>query len=315
MKRIIGFALVVLTLGLFSCNSTNEENIDIPDLGEELTEKSAKITASEVTVEAATAETDYEVEFYANAELMLTRWWRMGKHFAWNQGLRYHTNHCPEVEITEGETDGYPKTITLDYGDSTVLRNGKVLSGVIEIYITAPRYTQEYSRQVAYMNFGVDSLLVNGTAEVEIDKVDTMFRKIESNLTYILADSTVVNRSSERVWQWIAGLDTEDDQRDDVVIISGGVEATITWTDGTSQSYTKEITTSLKRMAYCRYMVEGVVEVYIDDNLISVLDYGYSESDDDCDQYAKLTTSEGEEIIDLSVRNWRQYQHENQSGK
>ena len=264
MKRIIGFALVVLTLGLFSCNSTNEENIDIPDLGEELTEKSAKITASEVTVEAATAETDYEVEFYANAELMLTRWWRMGKHFAWNQGLRYHTNHCPEVEITEGETDGYPKTITLDYGDSTVLRNGKVLSGVIEIYITAPRYTQEYSRQVTYMNFGVDSLLVNGTAEVEIDKVDTMFRKIESNLTYILADSTVVNRSSERVWQWIAGLDTEDDQRDDVVIISGGVEATITWTDGTSQSYTKEITTSLKRMAYCRYMVEGVVEVYID---------------------------------------------------
>ena len=315
MKRIIGFALVVLTLGLFSCNSTNDENTEIASLDQEMTEKSAKITASEVEVEAATAETDYEVEFYANAEHMLTNWWRVGKHFSWNQKLRYHTNHCPDVEITEGENDGYPKTITLDYGDSTVLRNGKVLSGVIVIEISAPRYTQEYLRQVTYTNFGVDSLLVNGTAQVEVDKVDTMFRKIESDLTFTLADGTVITRSSERVWQWIAGLDTEDDQSDDMVTISGGVVATITWTDGSSQTYTKEITTPLKRIAYCRYIVDGVVEVYLDDNLVSVLDYGYSESDDDCDQYAKLSTSEGDEIIDLSVHNWKEYQHKKQSGK
>jgi len=312
MKRLFGFAIIALTLGLFSCNNDDTTGINI---SEDASEKSAVITVAEVQTEAATTESDYEVEFFANAEVIITQWWKMGQFFGWNNKLRYFENHCPEIDIEEGENNGYPKTITLDYGDSTLLMNGKVLSGVIVIEISAHRSSQDYSRSVTYENFTVDSLIINGYSEVEVDKVDSAYRKFESQLRFTFPDGTEINRSAERVWQWVAGLGTDNDQSDDEVSISGTVTATITWTDGTSESYSKEITTPLRRKATCRYMVEGVVEVSIGGNVISVLDYGYAESDDECDQYAKLTTADGEEVIDLSERNYKGKEENNQNGK
>lgn len=314
MKKMSVLLAVALMLGLFACNSSNDQDPELAELSEEMTEKSVLITASEVEIEAAAVESDYEVEFYANAETLLTSWWRVGKRFTWSQKLRYYTNQCPEVEIASLGDDEYPKTITLDYGDSTLLRNGKVLGGVIVIEISAPRTSDEYTRQVTYNNFVVDSMEVNGTADVEIDKVDSVFRKISSDLTFSMADGSEVQRSSERIWQWISGLDTEDDQSDDILTISGQTEATITWTDGTTQSYKKEITTPLKRIADCRYIVDGQVEVLLDSELVSVLDYGYAESDEECDAYAQLSTAEGDEIIDLSTWSAKRYKNKKQSG-
>lgn len=308
MKKIIKLSLAILSIALFACNN---EKSDAPVMDESLAEKSAAITVTEVELEAATSESNYEVEFFANAEGILTHWWRIGKHFKWNQKLRYRINHCPEVTVEEGENDGYPKVITLDYGEGTELANGKVLSGEIIIEISAPRSSQNYKREVTYSNFGIDGLTVTGTSEIIIDKVDEHFRKIASDLTFVKSDEFEMNRKSERIWQWVAGVDTEEDQTDDIFTIIGEVEATINWEDGTSETYKKEITTPLKRIAGCKYIVEGVVEVRIGDELVSILDYGYSESEEECDQYAELKTGEGTEIIDLSERKRKSKQNQN----
>ncbi len=309
MKRFIGFAMIALTLGLFSCN--NEDNISGTEINGEVTEKSAQISVAEVQAEAAATESDYEVEFYANAEPFLTRWWKMGKLFSWHNNLRYFENHCPDVEIEELENDS--TIITLTY-DSTMLNNGKVLDGIIVIVTSGHKSSQDYSRSVNYENFSVDSLLISGYSEIVVDKLDSTFRKFESLLTLTFPDGTIVSRQADRIWQWVEGLETQNDQSDDVVSITGLVTATITWPDDTSETYTKEITTPLKRMATCRYMVEGVVVVSIGDEVISTMDYGYSESDDECDKYAYLTTSNGEEVIDLSERNYKSKKEINQNG-
>ena len=140
MKRIIGISMLFIAAVLFSCQ---KENIDTPTQ-DGLSEKAAQITENEVQLEAVSTETEYEVEFYANAEQLLTRWVHLGKWWIGNGRLRYMEHHCPDVTIDAEGEDTYPKTITLDYGDSTVLRNGKVLSGQIIIEISAPRSSQDY---------------------------------------------------------------------------------------------------------------------------------------------------------------------------
>jgi hypothetical protein len=288
MKKIIGLSFIVLALGLFSCNN---ENTDVATIREDLSEKSAAIAVAEVQVEATTTEAESEVEFFANAELLLTEWWRMGKKFGWHQShkMRYMAQ-CPDVVIEEGENDGYPKTITLNYGDSTVLRNGHVLSGEIIIEISAPRRSQDYMRTITYNAFGKDSVVVSGTSIVEVDKVDEMFRKFTSNLIITISDTTVITRESERIWQWIAGLDT-DDHSDDVITISGSASAEM---EGII--YKKEITTPLKRIGDCRYIVEGIIEITLNGDVICTMDYG----DGTCDEIAEMTNADGTTEIDLS---------------
>lgn len=285
---------VVLAVALFSCQT--QEKVDIPQADDFIAEKSAQITLTEVKVEAATTETEYEVAFFANAEKSLTKLWHMGKRFAWNGKLRYLYNKCPDVEITldSAAVDGYPKTITLDYGDSTVLRNGRVLSGLIEIYITAPRKSKDYTREVTYTDFGIDSLTINGTSLLVVDKQDSTFRTFTSDLVIMLPDGTSVTRSSERTWQWLEGMDTEDDQSDDVILIDGFLLADL---DG--DEYKKEITTPLKRTGDCKYFVEGVVEITHNGVVICMIDYG----DGTCDEFATMTNADGEVFeIDLSER-------------
>lgn len=298
MKKISGISLAVIALGLFSCNN---EKVDTINMDEELSEKSAAITVAEVQVEAATAESTYEVEFFANAEETLTRWWKVGKKLQMSNKLRYK-NHCPDVTV-DGED--YPKTITLNYGDSTVLRNGKVLSGVIEIYITAERKSKDYERSVSYKDFGMDSLLVNGTSTVLVDKVDDMFREVSSNLIFVLADGTNITRTSVRTWQWIAGMDTEENQADDIVTISGNAEAEM---DGSV--YKKEISTPLKKTGDCKYIVEGVIVITLDGTIHSTMDYGNGT----CDEFATMTNADGETVVDLSERKVKGKKETKQNG-
>ena len=292
MKRIIGFIFILSAIVLFSCQ---KENTDLAN-DQTLSEKSAQIVLNEVAIENASTEVDYEVDFYANAEVALTQWCQMGKHWGWASNLRYQMNHCPNLQI-DSENGDYPKTITLDYGDSTVLRNGKVLSGVIVIEISGPRSSEDYSRLITYQDFGVDSLLINGTAEVTFTRGEDIFRTFNSDITFTLADGSTINRTSERVWEWLEGMDTNLDQNDDKIQITGYSVAETSSGD----VYRKEITEPLIRIRDCKFIVQGVVEITLNGELISSIDYGNGE----CDNTATVT-SNGETVeIDLSLGKFR----------
>jgi len=306
MKRIIGISFVILTVTFFSCQN---DKVDIP-VDDGLFEKSAQITLTEVQLEAAANEVEYEVEFYANAEEMLTRWWKIGQAWSWNNKLRYQMGHCPKVEIENGETDSYPKTIIMKYGDEgTVLKNGKVLKGTIVIEVSAPRKNRNYTRSVYYDNFVVDSLTINGTSADTVDRSEEAFRNHSSSLTFAKDEGITITRNSIRNWTWVEGMETVDDQIDDVIYIDGSVFA-----DNGTDSYEKRIVESLVRKKDCRFIVAGIVEIYLNDTKISTLNYG----DGTCDAIAKMFIEGSVEPIDVDLAKHKmkgdQHQHRHQNG-
>jgi hypothetical protein len=290
MKRIIGITFFVFAVTLFSCQN---DKVDIA-VEDGLSEKSAEITLKEVNIEAITTTLDYEVEFYANAEQMLTRWWNVGKRWEWTNKTHYQIRQCPLVTIEQGDDNGYPKKITLDYGDGTVLKNEKVLSGIIIVEISAPMKSGTYSRMVSYDNFAVDNTSVEGTSLFTVDKSNEEYRNQKSDLTITLNDEKQILRSSTRTWTWVEGMETTDDQTDDVIHIDGMVSAS----NSDGDSYEKKIISPLVRLRDCRFIVAGTVQVTLNNTIISILDYG----DGECDAVAMMTTLGGEPVeVDLST--------------
>ncbi len=287
MKKIIGISLVLAAVTLFSCQDEKVEPFD--DFV--LSEKAAQITFNEVSMESALTEMEYEIDFYANAIGPLFMQQRMGQMWRWTNKLRYGAQQCPNLNI-EAEDGDFPKTITLDYGDGTELQNGKILSGLITIEITAPRNSPEYQRNITYTNFGVNNIVINGTSVVTIDRGEETFRAFVNDMEITLEDGTVITRHSERSWQWIEGMETALDQTDDVIQITGYAEAKTSDDD----EYRKEIVDPLVRTRDCRFIVQGVVEITLNGELISTLDYG----DGTCDAVA-IVAKDGEETeVDLA---------------
>ncbi len=280
MRKIIGISLIVITGMLFSCQN---EKVNLSQ-DEASFEKSAQITLTEAQLDAVATASEYEVEFYANAEEALTHRWKMGMKWRWTNKLRYLANHCPGVVITQGDNNGYPKVITLNYGEGTELKNDKVLSGIIVIEISGPRNSASYTRMVTYNNFKIDTIQISGTSMIKINKQNETFRNYTSDLTFTINGNKVVTRSSKRAWTWIEGMETTDNQTDDVIHIEGFVTAT-----SGADSYKKEIVKPLVRLGDCRFIVSGAVTVTLNGEMVSTLDYGNGS----CDEAATMKTSDG----------------------
>lgn len=275
--------LILLTGLLFSCQN---DKVSV-STDEELVEKSAVISLTEANLEAIATAAEYEVEFYANAEEYLTRMMHWGKKWAWTNKLHYMSNHCPDITVVEGENNGYPKTITMNYGEGTEMKNDKVLKGIIVVEISGPRNSESYTRKINYDNFAIDSVQIGGSALIEVNKANETFRSYTSDLTFTISGTvvqTVITRSSNRNWTWIEGMATTDDQTDDVIHIVGKVNAT----NGVD-TYKKEITEPLVRVGDCKYIVQGIVSVTVNNTLSTSLDYG----DGECDAVAILTKADG----------------------
>lgn len=289
MKKTMFWIFIAAGVMLFSCNNEKEylPNEEVP------VEKSTAITLNEAVVENATTEMQYEVGFYTNAQFVLNRWFQGGKCWGWSNKLRYRMNHCPCFQMGP-MVNGFPKTITLDYGDSTLLRNGTVLSGKITIEFSGQPGTGEFSRMITYENFGVDSVLMNGTGEMTYNRTDSLFRTFTSDLVITLPDGMTINRTSERQWEWIEGLDTELEQTDDMIQITGFTVAETSEGD----VYRKEIVEPLIRSRDCRFIVQGVVEITLNGELISSLNYG----DGECNDMAILTRDGETYEVELRAR-------------
>jgi hypothetical protein len=74
--------------------------------------------------------------------------------------LRYRGGICPDLTVTS-TNGGYPRTMTIDYGDSLGLANGHVLKGKIIIVISATPFASGSTRTITYQNFGVDSVSIS----------------------------------------------------------------------------------------------------------------------------------------------------------
>jgi hypothetical protein len=173
------------------------------------------------------------------------------------------------------------------------LENGKKLSGKIIIEISGPKFTEGTIRTINYIDFVVDSISVEGTIIETFSGDNLASRKftVNGDLTFILPDGIVIDRVSQRVHEWLAGIETPLEFEDDVIEITGSVNTTSS--DG--ENYSKVIIEPLLRLGTCRYFVQGIIQFSQNGEVFGVLDFGNGT----CEDHAILTTGGENIVIDL----------------
>jgi hypothetical protein len=292
-KTLILGLFAVLTITFSSC----KKNQDITDPNNSSITPEESITLKDAAVEDVSAASDYEVDFFSTAVDSLAQVENNPNH--WHQwhinhmafGGRFRWGHCPNITIISGPNNGYPKTITLDYGDSTVLNNGRVLSGIIIINMSAPPRTDSATRIITFQNFKIDSIGIAGSTTMVFlgDNLTQRIFKINGEITYTFSDNSTLTRTEERQREWIAGLETQFDPSDDVINITGFVHAV----NSDGAEYQNEITEPLVRYGNCRFIVQGIVTMSKNGEVFGTLDYG----DGNCDRFATLTINGISKII------------------
>jgi hypothetical protein len=198
---------------------------------------------------------------------------------------RYAAGQCPLITIESAE-GGFPKTITLNYGEKTELANGRILKGVIQIVLSEPLRNIGSRRVVTFKGFSLDTIGVEGTKVITtLKNTDEREVNIVRNLTFTFPDASFIEHSSDKTRIWTAGLDTPFNHFDDIIEVTGFS----TNKDSDENEYERKIVRSLVIKGNCRYISSGAVEYYKNSQLFATIDYGNGE----CDNKASITTAKG----------------------
>jgi len=298
MKTTIKAILVITAFAFFSCDKTGtNEGIDLntTDLSA-MQLKSATLAVNDVAVESVAEEANFETDFYGQYEHLL----RQLAHFKGNKGnllagkghFHYVEGQLPAVSIDTAEA-GYPITIVIDYGTGIETNHGRIISGKVTIEISGAKDVDGSTRLITYENCKIDLIGIDGIS-TEIfngDNLTTRKKTSVSDVTFTLADGTVIDRSGNNVHEWLEGLNTPLERDDDRIQVTGSIN----FVSSTGDTYSRVITEPLIRLGDCKHPVEGIVSYSKNDLVVGELNYG----DGICDNLATLTTDGATVEIEL----------------
>lgn len=296
MKRTILAASLISLMVFTACQKDETTQV----LNEGSIASVADLIEKDATLDDVFEATDYEIDYFTGSSLSIgdlsTTNLGLKSGGLFRYGYRYRENFCPLVTIErENTTTGFPITVTLDYGDSTVLQNERVISGSIVITIFDPRGADGRKREVEFVDYMVDSIAVSGGSVVmytgPTDEENGKFT-VTRDVTCTFPDGSSVTRSAEKVREWVSGFYTRWNHSDDIIHISGFTSSE----DSDGNSYSKVITENLVKTGECREIVKGVVEITKNGEVIAVIDYG----DGECDGVGTVT--KGDEVKEITLR-------------
>ena len=188
MKKNILKTIVLSAIVLSSCQKGDEITSTVPDATGVL--KSAQIAVNDVAVETALEELNYDADFFSESTKLLRQLahLRGGRHLL--AGIhcdRYMDGKFPDVSVDTSDTEtGFPITITIDYGDSTVLHHGTVVSGMVMIELSAPRNVDGATRTITYSDCLIDSIRINGTSTEVFEGDNVNMRQFTNTMDVVL---------------------------------------------------------------------------------------------------------------------------------
>ncbi len=295
MKKLL-FAVLIATagLGFYSCSQKSGS------LGDDALKSNAnEIVALDTKIDNVIETSSYESDVYSLGSSSVSSFSMEMKSGELAKGggnyrnmfdrfpkfkLRYRGGICPDLNITS-TNGGYPRTMTIDYGDSLELANGHILKGKIIIVISAAPFDTSSTRSITYENFCIDSVCISGTS-VKTRTKDPLPKFSENtDLTVTLANGTTIHRVEEHLRAWITGTDTEFNPADDYIETTGKVVVT----NSNGSEYSKIITVPLIKTGECKFISEGVIEYKNSAGKFATVDYGNG----DCDNKATRTTLDG----------------------
>lgn len=201
--------------------------------------------------------------------------------------LRGRIGDCATITVTPNDST-YPKTITIDFGDSCRGRDGRVRSGKMVIHFTGPIRRPGSVVTLTFDNYYVNRVHIEGT---KIFKNLSDPPAIKWSVEVIGGRVTFPNgrgfthESTKTVTQ-IAGMLTGTCQ-DDVFRITGRSRTEF----NSGKVITLNTEDPLIKKAACHWISEGKVKITVNDRVL-YLDFGFPQNGG-CDNKALLTWNNG----------------------
>jgi len=201
--------------------------------------------------------------------------------------LRLVIGTCPTVTVSPNDST-YPKTITIDFGDSCVGNDGKLRSGKIVIHLTGPIRHSGSVMTITFVNFYLNHVHLEGTKIIsnlsEPNTIKFTVQVVGGKVTF--RSGRGYSYESFKYKKQIEGMDTRI-VRDDVFQITGW--ATIKYNNGLVIKL--ETVDPLIKKVNCPWISDGTLKIKVNDRVLK-LDYGFPHNGD-CDNKALLTWNDG----------------------
>ncbi len=203
---------------------------------------------------------------------------------------------CFTVTVTPKVWSEWPKTVTWDFGDGCVGKDGKTRKGKIISVFTAPVFLTGAKVTTTFEGYQVNGYAISGTQEIENKSTPNNGLALSRKIT----DGRVTNTGTG-VWHEIdadidyaqvAGISTPLNFADDSYSLSGNIEGSSSY----GFTWNTEATSPLIINVGCKWFGKGVLTLYWDTNPTpATLDYG----DGACDNKATLKYKDWTHVINL----------------
>ena len=208
---------------------------------------------------------------------------------------RHHVPDCAEVTH-----DPENMTITIDFGDGCELRNGKLVSGVINISYTARKFMPGSIITTTLENFMVDGKLIEGTRVVE-----NISESLEDNPTFHITltdgkvtfeDGAFATREADKTVMWIRA---DNPLLDEFHVLEGSTASGVN-VEGIEYSMAVVETIIYKNLCgdqFIKAPVSGVKQIVKGDREY-IIDFG----DGECDTLVTVTSGDETWTVELKRR-------------
>jgi len=201
--------------------------------------------------------------------------------------LRAAIGDCADITITPNDST-YPKTITIDFGNGCLGRDGKFRSGAIIIHLTAPLRRPGSVVTITFRNYYVNRVHLEGSKVIS-NLSDPPAHKwsvqvVGGKVTF--PSGRGYSYQSIKVKTQVAGMDTRI-VRDDVYEITGRSQTEF----NNGLTITLNTETALVKKVACPWISDGKLKIKINDRVL-FLDYGFP-AGGQCDNKALLTWNNG----------------------
>lgn len=205
---------------------------------------------------------------------------------------------CPVITVDHNDTTYWPKTVTVNFGDSCTGPNGVVRSGKILITVTGRHLREGSVRTVAFENYHINGFKLAGTKTVSnqgLNENGSMIFNISLTGGKVTTPSgKEITREFTREREWFDGLATPRWIFDDKFLVTGSSSGINRF----GVNYTKTIVSPLLIEVSCRWIKSGTIRIERTDRPLITLDYG----DGECDNEATVTVEGETRTITLSPK-------------
>jgi hypothetical protein len=201
--------------------------------------------------------------------------------------LRAAIGDCAEITVTPDDST-YPKTITIDFGNGCLGRDGKFRSGAIIVHLTAPLRRPGSVVTITFRNYYVNRVHLEGTKIISNLSEPPMHKwsvqVVGGEVTFPTGRG--YSYQGIKVKTQVEGMDTRI-VRDDVYEITGRSQTEF----NSGLTITLNTETALVKKVACPWISDGKLKIKINDRVL-YLDYGFP-TNGQCDNKALLTWNNG----------------------